>query len=91
MPLSLPGIVAGCFLVFIPAMGEFVIPDILGGAQTSMIGRTIWLEFFNNRDWPIASAVAILLLLILLVPTVIYYRYQFSGSGIVTLEEEARQ
>ena len=71
-PLSLPGVVAGCFLVFIPATGEFVIPDLLGGSDTLMIGRTLWTEFFNNRDWPVASAVAVLLLLILVVPIVIF-------------------
>src|SRR3546814_7248579 len=61
VPLSLPGIIAGCFLVFIPAMGEFVIPDLLGGSETLMIGKTLWSEFFNNRDWPLSSAVAVLL------------------------------
>jgi putrescine transport system permease protein len=71
-PLSLPGVVAGCFLVFIPATGEFVIPDLLGGADTLMIGRTLWVEFFNNRDWPVASAVAVVLLLLLVVPIVIF-------------------
>ncbi len=71
-PLSIPGIVAGCFLVFIPAVGEFVIPDILGGSETLMIGKTLWSEFFNNRDWPVASAVAVLLLLILIVPIVAF-------------------
>jgi putrescine transport system permease protein len=58
-------------LVFIPVIGEFVIPDLLGGAGTQMIGRTIWVEFFNNRDWPVASAVTVLLLLILVVPIVL--------------------
>ena len=58
----LPGVVAGCLLVFIPAVGEFVIPDLLGGSQTLMIGKTLWNEFFANRDWPVASAVAIILL-----------------------------
>jgi len=75
LPLSLPGIAAGCFLVFIPAVGEFVIPELLGGSSTQMIGRTLWSEFFQNRDWPIASAVAVLLLLILVVPIVIFQRY----------------
>ncbi|WP_404863881.1 ABC transporter permease subunit [Georhizobium sp. MAB10] len=75
-PLSLPGIVAGCMLVFIPAVGEFVIPDLLGGSDTLMIGRTLWVEFFSNRDWPVASAVATLLLLILVVPIVIFQYYQ---------------
>ncbi len=76
VPLSLPGIVAGCFLVFIPAVGEFVIPDLLGGSGTLMIGKTLWSEFFGNRDWPVASAVAVLLLLLLVVPIVIYQNIQ---------------
>ena len=71
-PLSLPGVVAGCFLVFIPVTGEFVIPDLLGGSDTLMIGKTLWSEFFNNRDWPIASAVAVILLLVLVVPIVVF-------------------
>ncbi|KAB0680405.1 ABC transporter permease subunit [Aureimonas leprariae] len=75
-PLSLPGVVAGCFLVFIPAVGEFVIPDLLGGSETLMIGKTLWDEFFNNRDWPVASAVAVLLLLVLVVPIVFFQRAQ---------------
>lgn len=76
VPLARPGILAGCFLVFIPAVGEFVIPDLLGGADTLMIGRTLWLEFFTNRDWPLASAVAILMLLLLVVPIVLFQRQQ---------------
>jgi putrescine transport system permease protein len=75
-PLSLPGVVAGCLLVFIPAVGEFVIPDLLGGSRTLMIGRTLWSEFFANRDWPVASAVAIILLLILVVPIMFFQRAQ---------------
>jgi putrescine transport system permease protein len=75
-PLSLPGIVAGCLLVFIPAVGEFVIPDLLGGSETLMIGKTLWVEFFNNRDWPVASAVAVVLLLILVVPIVFFQQAQ---------------
>ena len=75
-PLSLPGVIAGCFLVFIPAVGEFVIPDLLGGSETLMIGKTLWTEFFNNRDWPVSSAVAVLLLLILIVPIMFYQRVQ---------------
>jgi len=71
-PLSIPGVIAGCFLVFIPVTGEFVIPDLLGGSDTLMIGKTLWTEFFNNRDWPLASAVAVLLLLILVVPIVVF-------------------
>jgi putrescine transport system permease protein len=76
LPLSLPGVVAGSLLVFIPAVGEFVIPDLLGGSETLMIGRTLWNEFFLNRDWPVASAVAIVLLVILVVPIVIFQNLQ---------------
>jgi len=72
VPLAMPGIIAGSLLCFIPAVGEFVIPDLLGGSETLMIGRQLWSEFFSNRDWPLASAVAILLLVILVVPIVIY-------------------
>ena len=75
-PLSLPGVLAGCLLVFIPAVGEFVIPDLLGGSQTLMIGKTLWTEFFSNRDWPVASAVAVILLLILVVPMMFFQRAQ---------------
>ena len=75
-PLSIPGIVAGCLPVFIPAAGEFVIPDLLGGSETLMIGRTLWNEFFSNRDWPISSAVAVILLLILIVPIVLFQQAQ---------------
>ena len=76
VPLSLPGILAGCFLVFIPVMGEFVIPDLLGGSETLMIGKVLWTEFFYNRDWPVASAVAIILLALLVVPIMLYQRSQ---------------
>jgi putrescine transport system permease protein len=72
LPLSLPGIAAGALISFIPIVGEFVIPDLLGGSETLMIGRTLWSEFFSNRDWPLASAVAIVMLAILLVPIVLY-------------------
>jgi len=75
-PLSLPGMLAGCMLVFIPAVGEFVIPDLLGGSDTLMIGKTLWLEFFNNRDWPLASAVAVMLLIVLVVPIALFQRNQ---------------
>lgn len=71
-PLSIPGVIAGCFLVFIPAVGEFVIPDLLGGSETVMIGKTMWEEFFNNRDWPAASAVAVALLIVLMIPILIF-------------------
>jgi putrescine transport system permease protein len=72
LPLSWPGIAAGSLLCFIPIVGEFVVPDLLGGSETLMIGRTLWSEFFSNRDWPLASAVAVVLLVILVVPIVIY-------------------
>ncbi|MFC3321094.1 ABC transporter permease subunit [Mesorhizobium cantuariense] len=75
-PLSLPGVIAGCLLVFIPAVGEFVIPDLLGGSQTLMIGKTLWNEFFQNRDWPVSSAVAVILLLLLIVPIMLFQRAQ---------------
>ena len=73
-PLSRNGIIAGCFLVFIPALGEFVIPSLLGGSDTLMIGKVLWEEFFNNRDWPVASAVAVILLAILIVPIILFQR-----------------
>ncbi len=75
-PLSVPGVIAGCLLVFIPAVGEFVIPDLLGGSQTLMIGKTLWNEFFANRDWPVSSAVAVILLLLLTVPIMIFQQAQ---------------
>lgn len=76
IPLSKNGIIAGSFLVFIPALGEFVIPSLLGGSRTLMIGKVLWEEFFNNRDWPVASAVAVILLLILVIPIVLFQRNQ---------------
>ncbi|GGB53129.1 putrescine/spermidine ABC transporter permease [Roseibium aquae] len=76
LPLSMPGVIAGCFLVFIPAVGEFVIPDLLGGSDTLMIGKTLWVEFFANRDWPVSSAVAVILLLILVIPIVLFQNHQ---------------
>ena len=81
VPLSLPGVLAGCLLVFIPAIGEFVIPDLLGGSDTLMIGRTLWVEFFDNRDWPAASAVAVVLLGLLLLPMALYERSQLAEAG----------
>ena len=75
-PLSMPGVIAGCLLVFIPAMGEFVIPALLAGPDTLMIGRVLYDEFFFNRDWPVAAAVAVVLLLLLVVPIVLFQRYQ---------------
>ena len=76
LPLSVPGIVAGSLLVFIPAVGEYVIPSLLGRSDQLMIGRVLSDEFFENRDWPVASAVAIAMLLLLVVPMVIFQRYQ---------------
>ncbi len=76
IPLSKNGIIAGSFLVFIPALGEFVIPSLLGGSKTLMIGKILWEEFFSNRDWPVASAVAVVLLLILIIPIVLFQRNQ---------------
>ena len=76
LPLSKAGMIAGSMLVFIPAVGEFIIPDMLGGADTLMIGKVLWQEFFNNRDWPVASAVAIVMLLLLLLPITLFNRYQ---------------
>lgn len=76
LPLSWPGIVAGSMLVFIPALGEFVIPDLLGGSETLMIGRTLWTDFFANRDWPQASAVAVALLVVIVGPILVYRRLE---------------
>ncbi|MCQ4330341.1 ABC transporter permease subunit [Pseudomonas stutzeri] len=76
VPLSKNGIVAGCMLVFIPVVGEFVIPELLGGPETLMIGKVLWQEFFNNRDWPVASALAVVMLAILLVPIILFNRNQ---------------
>ena len=75
-PLSLPGVGAGCLLCFIPIVGEFVIPDLLAGSNSLMIGQTLWLEFFTNRDWPVASAAAVVLLALLLLPLALYDRLQ---------------
>lgn len=82
LPLSVPGIVAGCLLVFIPAVGEFVIPDLLGGPDTPMIGRVLWNEFFANRDWPAASAVAVALLVVLVGPIVIFQALERRGAEL---------
>ena len=76
LPLAMPGIIAGCLLVFIPALGEFVIPALMGGLDTLMIGRTLYDEFFFNRDWPLASAVAVVLLFILILPIMLFQRLQ---------------
>jgi putrescine transport system permease protein len=82
LPLSVPGIIGGCLLVFIPAVGEFTIPALLGGADTLMIGRVLWDEFFISRDWPVASAVSIILVLLLVAPIVWFQRVE-------TREQEA--
>lgn len=80
LPTSLPGIIAGSMLVFIPAVGEFVIPSLLGSESTLMIGRVLWDEFFSNRDWPVASAVAMVMLVLLIVPIVIFQNQQAKGK-----------
>ncbi len=76
VPLAKNGIIAGCMLVFIPVVGEFVIPELLGGPETLMIGRVLWQEFFNNRDWPVASALAVVMLAILIIPILLFNRSQ---------------
>lgn len=76
LPLSMAGIIAGSMLVFIPAVGEFVIPELLGGPDSIMIGKLLWAEFFNARNWPGASAVAVVMLLLLVLPITIFHRYQ---------------
>jgi putrescine transport system permease protein len=76
LPLSRSGIIAGSMLVLIPAVGEFVIPELLGGPDTLMIGKVLWTEFFDNRDWPVASAVSTIMLILLLVPIVIFHHYE---------------
>ncbi|UCJ19089.1 ABC transporter permease subunit [Pseudomonas sp. MM211] len=76
VPLSKNGIIAGCMLVFIPVVGEFVIPELLGGPETLMIGKVLWQEFFNNRDWPVASALAVVMLALLLIPIILFNKNQ---------------
>jgi putrescine transport system permease protein len=76
VPMARNGIIAGCMLVFIPVVGEFVIPELLGGPETLMIGRVLWQEFFNNRDWPVAAALAVIMLAILIVPILLFNRSQ---------------
>jgi putrescine transport system permease protein len=76
LPLASRGLIAGALLCFVPIVGEFVVPDLLGGSQTTMIGQTLWMEFFANRDWPVASAVAVVLLVLLLAPIAIYQHLQ---------------
>ncbi len=81
LPLSMPGVIAGSMLVFIPAVGEFVIPRLLGGTDSLMIGRVLWDEFFSNRNWPMAGAVAITLLLVLVPAIMLFQRYQEQESS----------
>jgi putrescine transport system permease protein len=81
LPLSMPGVIAGSMLVFIPAVGEFVIPRLLGGTDSLMIGRVLWDEYFLNRNWPIASSVAIALLILLVIPIMIFQRFQMQEAG----------
>jgi len=82
LPLSLPGVIAGTMLVFIPAVGEFVIPELLGGSDTLMIGTVLWNEFFNNRDWPLASAVAVAMLVLLVAPIMLFQHYRADAARI---------
>ncbi len=82
VPLSKAGIIAGSMLVFIPCVGEFVIPELLGGPQTLMIGRVLWDEFFSNNDWPMASTVAVVMVLLILVPLAIFNKYQAEADGV---------
>lgn len=81
VPLSRSGIAAGSLLVFIPCVGEFVIPELLGGPQTQMIGRVLWDEFFSNNDWPMAAAVAVLMVVLIIVPLALFNRQQAQGAA----------
>jgi putrescine transport system permease protein len=81
VPLSRAGIIAGAMLVFIPCVGEYVIPELLGGPQTQMIGRTLWDEFFSNNDWPMACAVAVTMVLLVIVPLAVFSRYQGEAAA----------
>lgn len=82
VPLSKAGIIAGSMLVFIPCVGEFVIPELLGGPETLMIGRVLWDEFFSNNDWPMASAVAVVMVLLIIVPLAIFNKYQAESQEV---------
>ncbi|MDX1473299.1 MAG: ABC transporter permease subunit [Reinekea sp.] len=82
LPLSINGIVAGSMLVFIPVVGEYVIPELLGGTETIMIGKVLWQEFFNNRDWPVASALALIMVLILIIPITLFHRFQNKEANL---------
>ena len=76
LPQTYSGIIAGSMLVFIPAVGEYVIPELLGGKDSNLIGRVLWQEFFNNRDWPLAAAVATVMLVLLMIPIMWFYKVQ---------------
>ena len=82
VPLSKSGIIAGSMLVFIPSLGEYVIPELLGGPSTLMIGRVLWDEFFSNNDWPMASAVAVSMVVLILIPLMIFNKYQGDAAGV---------
>jgi putrescine transport system permease protein len=87
LPLSMPGVIAGAMLVFIPAVGEYVIPEMLGGADTLMMGRIMWSEFFTNADWPMASAITVIMVLLLLIPLIVFqvnqkHRYETQGDRV---------
>ncbi|HEX8374643.1 MAG TPA: ABC transporter permease subunit, partial [Geminicoccaceae bacterium] len=82
LPLAAPGLAAGALLCFVPMVGEFIVPDLLGGSDTLMLGRVLWSEFFSNRDWPLASAVGILLLAIVVVPLVLFRDAGRRGEGV---------
>ena len=81
LPLSVPGILAGCVLVFVPVTGEFVIPELLGGPDTLMIGRIMWMEFFNNRDWPLAASLAVVMLILFVIPIMGLQRWQYKRGN----------
>lgn len=81
LPLSLPGIIAGCTLVFIPCIGEFVIPEILGGSENFVLGKAIWTEFFSSRDWPMASTISIFLILFMVLPITIVKKFHHQGES----------
>ena len=81
VPLSKAGIVAGSMLVFIPCVGEFVVPELLGGPETLMIGRVLWDEFFSNNDWPMAGSVAVVMVLLIIVPLALFNRYQAQAQA----------
>jgi putrescine transport system permease protein len=81
VPLSKAGIIAGSMLVFIPCVGEFVIPELLGGPETLMTGRVMWDEFFSNNDWPLASTLAVVMILLILVPLALFNKYQAESQG----------